>query len=120
MQTKTILDALGSHRPNNRMASRSILQIYNLYSLPFERLTVLSMFEVPPQIIWKTYKTYDPEERKEVERSYIVIDSVNYYPDTICDFICLAKCLRKINLSPKFEGNEMIASVLWKRGDYFQ
>lgn len=110
MKTKTLLEAIESHRPNSRMASRDILAIYNTYAIPFRRLTVLSMFEVPPQIVWQK------ESLGDGVNWYITINKAVYKPKTIADFISLCECLPAINLSPKFEGNEVVASLLWNRG----
>jgi hypothetical protein len=110
MKTKTLLEAIESHRPNSRMASRDILAIYHTYAIPFRRLTVLSMFEVPPQVVWHK------ELSGEGGNWYISIDKTVYKPKTIADFISLCECLPALNLSPKFEGNEVVASLLWNRG----
>lgn len=109
MKTKTILEALKEHRPNSKSASRDILHIYSVYSQPFDRLTVLSLFDVPPQVTW--HKSPMSEDK----RWFITIDKVKYYPENISEFITLIKCLGKLNLVPRFEGNEVNASLLWNR-----
>lgn len=118
MDTKTLAESLEDFHPNNKMASRQITTIFSVYGESFSKPTVVSMFDVPAQVEWvkREHRYSDSLGREKKTYTWdIRIDGVEYSPNTISDFVSLISCLKRINLTPKFEGNESVASILWKR-----
>lgn len=116
MNTKTLLEAIESHRPNSPLASRNITDLYGVYSKPFNRITILSLFEVPAQLKWHSEKTVieSGDRERHITRHYFSLEGKDYYPKNVADFISTIKSLGKYSLTPRFEGDKKTASILWK------
>lgn len=104
--TRTLISAIGEIKASDYKVRFKILQsIYEVYELPFDRLTILSLFEVPVNLKFHV----------DEDGYYFSLDGVNYHPDTVADFVSVVRSLRRHKLTPKFSANTNKASILWNR-----
>lgn len=118
MDTKTLIETIGDFHPNSKSATHQITTIYDIYGSSFSKSKVVSLFDVPAQVVWIKRENYYTDSVGREKKSYswdISIDGVEYSPKTIADFVSLISCYKRFNLTPRFEGNESVASILWKR-----
>ena len=113
MDTQTLINAIGDIRGANDKTRKILLGIYEVYSKPFSRLTVLSMFHEPVNMIWKEEKSI--LSGKNVKKHYFTIDGVEYRPKTIADFVSVIDSLGRHKLKPKFSGDKSAAALLWNK-----
>jgi hypothetical protein len=92
---------------------KALLGVHEVYSTPFDRITILSMFHEPVNLIWKEDKTV--LNGKRVKRHYFSLDNVDYKPKTIADFVSLIDSLERHKLTPKFSGDKSSAALLWNK-----
>jgi|TARA_R110000782_G_scaffold16029_3_gene46368 hypothetical protein len=118
MDTRTLIQAVGEIKSNNyKIRFRDLQGIYSVYGEPFERITALKNFQVPVNLIWGLEEKVDFKDDREVVTRvhYFRLDEIDYYPDTIADFVSIINSLRKFKLTPRFVENEPTAAVLWNR-----
>jgi hypothetical protein len=113
MDTQTLINAIGDIKGGNDKTRKALLGIYDVYSTPFDRITILSMFHEPVNLIWKEDKTV--LNGKRVKRHYFSLDNVDYKPKTIADFVSLIDSLERHKLTPKFSGDKSSAALLWNK-----
>lgn len=113
MDTQTLIETIGDIKSDNDRTRRIISNIYSIYSRPFDRLTVLSMFHEPVNLIWKEER--DMLNNGRAKKHYFSLDGKDYKPKTIADFISIIDSLGNHKLTPKFTENKSEAALLWNR-----
>jgi hypothetical protein len=106
-ETRTLIQAIGSIKSDDyKVRFRNLQSIYEVYAEPFNRLTVISLFELPKEIAF---------EKDKANGVHLQINKKPYFPKTVADFVSLVDSLGDLEIKPKFKGNELRASVLWNR-----